>query len=160
MGRSHVVQRLFRLRAEGVPFGCRCFGQPEGGVTSGLGLCEFRKHRGKSCLLVIKLAANAAKFALKFRIGGLECPGACEGRGRFRFEFVATLRKDSFALFDRERPYRQHRIGDRRRQRCGERVIARLLVLPQFQFVIDGGAAALADFRVDQVDGEFMREPA
>ncbi len=160
MGRTHVAQRLFRLRADGVPFGRGSFGQPEGGVTSGLGLRVLSKHCSKACLLVVKLAANGAHFALKFRPGGLESPGACDGCRRFRFQFVAALRKDPFALLDRKRPHRQHRIGNRRRQCRGECVVARLLVLPQLQFVIDRGAAALADFRVDQVDGEFMREPA
>jgi hypothetical protein len=70
------------------------------------------------------------------------------------------LRKHLLALLNRKRPHRPHRIGDRRWQRCRERVVARLFVLPQLQLVIDGGAAALADLRVDQVDGEFMRRPA
>jgi hypothetical protein len=159
-GRSHVAQRLVRLRADGIPFGRGCFGQPESSVTTSLGLRVVSKHYGKSCLLVVKLAANGANFDLKFRIDALECPRVSDGRRRFRFEFVPTLRKDLFALLNRKRPHRHHRIRDRRRQCCGERVVARLLVLPQLQFVIDGGATALTDFRLDQVDGELMREPA
>ncbi|WP_175166259.1 hypothetical protein [Paraburkholderia fynbosensis] len=59
MSGSHVVQRLFRLRADRVPFGHGCFSQPERGVTPALDLREFRKHCSKSCLLVVKLAAKA-----------------------------------------------------------------------------------------------------
>ncbi|SIO27773.1 hypothetical protein SAMN05444165_1869 [Paraburkholderia phenazinium] len=154
------MQRLLRLRTDGVPFGHGCFSQPERSVTTSLGLRVVSKQCGKSCLLVAKLGASGANFGLKFRIGCLEGPGAGDGCRCFDFEFVATLRIDLLASLNRERPHRQHRSGDRRRQCCGERVVARLLVLPQFQLVINGGAAALADFCVDQVDGEFMRRPA
>lgn len=84
MGGSHVVQCLFRLRTDGVPFGCGCFGQSERGVTPALDLREFRKHSGKSSVLVIQLSANGTKFVLKFCMGGLECPGARDGGGRAR----------------------------------------------------------------------------
>ncbi|CAD6558113.1 hypothetical protein LMG28727_06524 [Paraburkholderia kirstenboschensis] len=158
MRRSHVVQRLFRLRADGVPLGRSCFGQPECGVTPAQRLREFRQHGGKSCLVVIKLTANGAKFALNLCVGRLKGSGTCDGCGGFRFKFVTTLRKDTFALFDRERPHREHGTGHRRRQRGAQRVNTRLLVLPQLQFVVDRRTAALADLGIDQIDGELMRE--
>jgi hypothetical protein len=62
------------LRADGVHFGPGCFGQPEGGVTPGLGTRVVSKQCGKSCLLIVKRAANCANLGLKFCIGGLKRP--------------------------------------------------------------------------------------
>jgi len=59
-------------------------------------------------------------------------------------------------VLDGERPEGQHRIGNGGRECGAQGVDARLLILPELEFVVDRRPAALADFRVDQVDGEFM----
>jgi len=56
-------------------------------------------------------------------------------------------------MFDGDCPRSKHRIGDGRRQLPGERVDSGFLILPLRQFIIDRGAATLADLCIDQVDG-------
>lgn len=105
VGRLRIVQRPLRLRANRVPFGYGGLGLTERRVSPGSGLSEFSHHHSESRLLIVELSAKGANFSLKFRIGSLE-GGDARGRDRcFRFEFFAALRKDLFALLDRERPH-------------------------------------------------------
>lgn len=160
MGGLRVAPGLLCLCAHGITLGRGGFGPPDGSLQFGLAPGVSGQRGGEPPLQVVNLGAKRLHFRLQPSVGGVQRIGARDGGGRFGLKLPAALREDLFPLFNGQRPDRQHRVGDCWRQRSGERVVARLLVLPQLQLVVDGGAAALPNLGVDQVDGELMRVPA
>ncbi|MCY1263981.1 hypothetical protein D9M68_137990 [compost metagenome] len=151
MGVLRFAQGLLCLRATGVARSRSGFGLPDGSLQFGLASGVSGQCGSEPRLQVVNLGAKRLHFRLQPCVGGLQRFGARGGGGRFGLKLPATLREDLFPLFDGQRPDRQHRVGDCWRQCRGERVVARLLVLPQLQLVVDGGAAALANLGVDGV---------
>ena len=101
-----------------------------------------------------QISHDSYDYPLKSCVGRRQGLGAHRCARRFGLQLFAALRENLFAMFDRERPDREHRVCNRRRQRSAERIDARLIVLPQLELVINRGTAALPDFGVDQVDGQ------
>jgi len=121
-------------------------------------------HRRELPLQVCYQDALSGRLSVSYsayliRIGarplGRRRPYECVRQLRCRFADARIVHL--LAMFNGDCARSKRRIGDDGLQLPGERVDLGFLILPLLQFTVDLGATALADLRLDQVNGELVR---
>lgn len=76
--------------------------------------------------------------------------------GQLALHLGLSLLEDLLPILNCHGPVRHHGVGHGWRQRRAQSIDFRLFILPELQFVIDRGAAALPDFGIDEVNGQLV----